>query len=90
MGLSVSPTYVELILETAPGADRDRLQDDLRARGFDPLPAKVGLVLSGEVSKMRELFPALEGSETGDVTIPDALKHAVRSVRIFGPRTFHS
>ena len=82
--------HVELLLETSPGADRDQLQRLLRAIGLDPLPMKAGIVLSAEVEVLRKLLPGLSGTETGELPVPDELKNAVRSIRIFKPRSFHS
>jgi ribosomal 50S subunit-associated protein YjgA (DUF615 family) len=81
--------YLELVLETLPGADRDLLHELLRAKGFDPLPMKVGLLLSGELEALGKLLPGLVGTETGELPIPEELKNAVRSIRIFKPRSLH-
>jgi hypothetical protein len=82
--------HVELLLETLPGADRDQLQQLLRGMGLDPLPMQAGIVLSAEVEALRKLLPGLSGTETGELSVPDRLKSAVRSICIFKPRSFHS
>ncbi len=82
--------HVELLLETLPGADRDRLQDLLRARGFDPLSMKAGFLLSTELEAVRALLPGIVGTETGDLPIPEEMKTMVYSICFFKPRSFHS
>jgi hypothetical protein len=86
----VSVTHLELLLETLPGADRNQLSDRLRAKGFDPLPMKAGLLLSAELGTLRKLLPMLTAAETGELAVPEDLKHAVASIRIFKPRSLHS
>jgi hypothetical protein len=82
--------HLELVLETLPDADRDQLEKLLRARGFDPLPMKVGVLLSSELDALRKLLPGLAGTEVGELPVPEELRHAVRSVRIFKPRSLHA
>jgi hypothetical protein len=81
--------YVELLLETLPGADRDRLQSLIRARGLDPLPMKAGFLLSAELEAVRKLLPGLVGTETGEPPIPEEMKNMVHSIRFFKPRSLH-
>ena len=82
--------HVELFLETLPGADRDRLQEQLRARGFDPLPMKTGFMLGAEIEALGKLLPELTGTETGELPIPAEMRDTVRSIRRFKPRSLHS
>jgi hypothetical protein len=81
---------MELILEALPHADRAQLTESLRARGFDPLPMAVGVLLSDDLERFRSLWPTLVGTEQGELEVPDALKHAVRAVRVVKPRSFHA
>ena len=69
-------THLELVLEALPGADRDRLQDYLRGQGFDPLPMKVGLLLSADLESLKRLLPTLAGTESGELAVPQELRHA--------------
>ena len=73
--------HVELLLETLPGANRDRLQEYLRAQGFDPLPMKAGFLLGAELEALGKLLPGLTGTETGELPIPAEMKDTVRSIR---------
>ena len=82
--------HIELLLETLPGADRHWLQQYLSSRGFDPLPMKVGFLLSAELEAVAKLLPGLTGTETGELPIPAELKDTVRSIRLFKPRSLHS
>jgi hypothetical protein len=82
--------HVELLVETLPGANRDRLQEKLRADGFDPLPMKAGFLLGAELEALRTLLPGLTGGEVGELPIPAELKDTVRSIRRFNPRSPHS
>jgi hypothetical protein len=82
--------HVELLIEVLPGANRDRLQESLRARGFDPLPMKAGFLLGAELEDIRKLLPGLTGTETGELPIPAEMQDTVRSIRRFKPRSFHS
>jgi hypothetical protein len=79
--------YLELFLETLPGTDRDHLVELLRAKGFDPLPMKEGLLLAGKVEALSKLLPGLVGPETGELPVPEELKNAIRSISIFKPRS---
>lgn len=81
---------LELIVEALPGADRDQLSAYLRSQGFDPVPMKVGVLLSDDIERLQKLLPTLSGTEQGEIAIPEALTHAVRSIRISKPRSLHS
>ncbi len=85
----MSAAYLELLLETRPGADRNELSDRLRAKGLDPLPMQAGLLLSAELGTLRKLLPKLTGTETGELAVPEELRHAVGSIRVFKPRSLH-
>jgi hypothetical protein len=82
--------HVELLLETLPGANRDRLQEYLRAQGFDPLPMKAGFLLGAELEALGKLLPGFTGTETDELPIPVELKDTVRSIRRFKPRSLHA
>jgi hypothetical protein len=82
--------HIELILELFPDADRDKVAQHLRGIGFDPLPMKAGILLSAEVEDLRRILPALSGNEIGELSVPDELSKAVRSIHIFKPRSPHS
>ena len=81
---------MELIFETRPNADRAQVTEYLRGRGFDPLPMIAGVLLSDDLARLRSLWPTLVGTEQGELDVPDALKHAVRAVRVMKPRSFHA
>jgi hypothetical protein len=82
--------HVELILEELPGIDRERFHERLRARGFEPLPMKVGVLVAGTVGALRALVPTLSGTQTDEVSIPSDLQDAVRSIRVVKPKSLHS
>ena len=84
----MTANHLELILEILPGADRDKLQSDLRAQGFDPLPMKIGILLAGDLDALRKVVPTLSGVD--EVTVPDNLKHVVRAIHVVKPRRLHS
>jgi hypothetical protein len=85
----VSSKRLELILEALPNADREQLTEYLRARGFEPLPMTVGVLLSDDLEQLRSLWPTLVGAEQDTLEIPEGLKRFVRAVRIVKPRSFH-
>jgi len=85
----MEPKHLELILEVFADADRNRLAAALRARGLDPLPMKVGFMLSADLDTMRNLQPSLTGTETGDLPVPDEMKDAIRSIKVLKPRSLH-
>jgi hypothetical protein len=85
----MSGAHLELVLETLPRGDRNRLEGLLRGQGFDPMPMKVGFLLAAEVEELHKLLPGITGAETGDLPIPELLKDSVRSIRVVRPRSLH-
>jgi hypothetical protein len=81
--------FVELLVELQREADREAVQALLRARGFEPLPMKAGILLGGEVEALRQLLPGFDETATGPHPVPELLKDTVRSIRMFKPRSFH-
>ena len=79
--------HLELILETLPGVDKERLQQRLRLQGIEALPMKVGVLLAGQVSALHGVIPSLTGQETDEIQVPDNLKHEVKAIHIAKPRS---
>jgi hypothetical protein len=85
--MSTAETRLELILEARSDAERDSVIEHLRQLGFDPLAIKVGVLLAGDIESLRRLIPTLTGAEIGSLPVPTDLAPAVRSIRVFGPRS---
>ena len=85
----MSSKRLELILEALPTGDRGQLTEYLRARGFEPLPMTVGVLLSDDLDRLRSLWPTLVGTEEDELEVPEGLKRFVRAVRIVKPRSLH-
>jgi hypothetical protein len=79
--------HLELILEVGSDAERDSIMVRLGQLGFEPLAMKVGVLLAGNIDSLRRLIPTLTGAETGSLPVPTDLRPAVRSIRVFGPRS---
>jgi hypothetical protein len=82
--------HLELIVEANPGADRGRLRDDLQSYGLDPLPMRVGFLLSADRGALRRLVPSLSGDETSDLPVPPPLRSSVKSIRVVKPRSLQT
>jgi hypothetical protein len=87
--MSTAKTRLELILEVGSDAEQDSVMERLRQLGFDPLAMKVGVLLAGDIGSLRRLIPTLTGAEIGVLPVPTDLAPAVRSIRVFGPRSLH-
>jgi hypothetical protein len=85
--MSDAQRHLELILEVSSDPERDKVMARLRQLGFDPLVMKVGVLLGGDISALRRLIPTLTGAEIESVPVPPDLVPAVRSIRVFGPRS---
>lgn len=80
---------LELVLEVGSDAERESVLVRLRQLGFDPLTMKVGILLAEDIQSLRRLLPTLTGAEIGSLPVPPDLAPAVRSIRVFGPRSVH-
>lgn len=80
--------YRELVVEAHPDADRPLLEQELRSRGLQPIPMRVGFLVGGEIRDLRRLAPAL-APETTDVPIEPSLRPLVRAIQVMRPRTLH-
>jgi hypothetical protein len=87
--MSDAQRHLELILEVGSDAERDNVMARLRKLGFDPLVMKVGVLLAGDISSLRRLIPTLTGAEIESLPVPPDLGPAVRSIRVFGPRSVY-
>jgi len=87
--MSDAQRHLELILEVGSDPEREYVMARLRGLGFDPLLMKVGVLLAGDISSLRRLIPTLTGAEIERLPVPPDLAPAVRSIRVFGPRSVH-
>lgn len=87
--MSDAQRHLELILEVGSDPERDNVLARLRKLGFDPLAMKAGVLLAGDISSLRRLIPTLTGAEIESLPVPPDLEPAVRSIRVFGPRSVH-
>jgi hypothetical protein len=87
--MSDAQRHLELILEVGSDPEREYVMARLRQLGFDPLLMKVGVLLAGDISSLRRLIPTLTGAEIECLPVPPDLAPAVRSIRVFGPRSVH-
>jgi hypothetical protein len=83
----MNSNYLEIILETAPGADPADLCDVLRKSGIEAHPMKVGVLVAGDIDDLRTVFPALTGADQSAVPVPDQLKGIVQAIYPVKPRT---
>jgi len=85
----MTSNYLEIVLETSPGANSADLCDVLRKRGLEAHPMKVGVLVAGDIEHLRTVFPALTGADQLDVPVPDELKSTVQGIYPVKPRTPH-
>ena len=79
--------HLELILETQPGVDKERLQKRLSQKGVETFTMSVGVLLAGQASALCTVISSLAGQESGEVQVPDNLKADVKAIHIVKPRS---
>jgi hypothetical protein len=79
--------FAELIVTLRSGADGQALAREMASRGLDPLPMRVGFLVSGTVERLRRLVPSLRGDETGELPLEPWLGALVQSIRLVKPRS---
>ena len=83
----MSEKFIELIIEVRPGRGAERLLKRLRAKGLNPSPMKVGLLLAGTVSVLRKAIPSLTGDEVDGLAVPDDWGDEVQAIHVVKPRS---
>ena len=78
---------MEIILETHPGADTTELRRRLERLGLESTLMRKGLLVAGDIDRIKEVIPGLADGGSSEVVVPDALKDTVRAIYTIKPRS---